>query len=112
MPDQTPAAKFIAAAVNHPEWLRVIEAGQPGAVVAVARENGFDCSLEDLKGAARELIAGNGAQAGRGSPSEAQIDEAASGLSDLENDTGYGDDTGYAALYGVAGVILKMTNDE
>ncbi len=29
-------------------------------------------------------------------------------MSDLSNDTGYGDDTGYAALYGVAGVILKM----
>ena len=29
-------------------------------------------------------------------------------MSELANDTGYGNDTGYAALYGIAGVILKM----
>ena len=29
-------------------------------------------------------------------------------MSDFENDTGYGNDTGYAALFGVAGTILKM----
>ena len=72
-------------------------------VVSLAKKHGFEVSLEDLKSAAKELL-GNG----QGEPSGKEIDEAASGMSDFQNDTGYGDDTGYAALYGVAGVILKM----
>ena len=102
MPTNSPAAKFIEESVNHPEWLKVIEAGQPDAVVALAKERGFECSLDDLKQAAQELLPGEG------SADKEEIDEAASGMSELETDTGYGNDTGYAALYGVAGVILKM----
>ena len=101
MPSSSPAAKFIEEAVNHPEWLKTIEAGQSAAVVALANEHGFACSIDDLKAAARDLLPGQ-------SPDQAEIDETASGLSDFENDTGYGNDTGYAALYGVAGTILKM----
>ena len=41
-------------------------------------------------------------------PDQKEIDEAASGMNDFESDTGYGSDTGYAVLYGVAGTILKM----
>ena len=60
-----------------------------------------------MKQAATELLAGNQA-AGQGTLDKNKIDEAASGLSDLEGESGYGDDTGYAALYGVAGMILKV----
>ena len=96
----SPAAKFIEAAVNHPEWLKTIETGQGDAVVKLARENGFECSLEDLKSAAKDLLAGH--------DDKKDVDDAAAGLSDLASEEGYGNDTGYAALYGVAGVILKM----
>ena len=106
MPNNSQASKFIEESVNHPEWLKAIEAGPADAVVSLAKEHGFDVSLDELKGAASELL--GGAQQGGGSVSQGQIDEAASGMSDFQNDTGYGDDTGYAALYGVAGVILKM----
>ena len=102
------ASKFIEDSVNHPEWLKVIEAGQSDAVVQLAKENGFECSFDDLKVAARDLLAGGEGKGGQNPPDEKKIDEAASGMSTMENDTGYGDDTGYAALYGVAGVILKM----
>ena len=103
--DKTPAAKFIEDAVNHPEWLKTIEAGQADAVVKLATENGYQCSLDELKTAAKALI---GTEADGGEPSGKEVDEAASGMSDFQNDTGYGDDTGYAALFGVAGMILKM----
>lgn len=101
MSSQSPAAKFIEESVNHPEWLKTIETGKAEAVVALAKEHGFDCSLDDLKQAAQELLPGSQAN-------EEEVDEAASGMSELKTDTGYGNDTGYAALYGVAGVILKM----
>ena len=103
----TPASQFIEESVKHPDWLRTVEGGESRAVVQLANEHGFQCSLEDLKQAATELLAGN--QAGsQGTPDKKKIDEAASGLSDLDGESGYGDDTGYAALYGVAGTILKM----
>lgn len=103
MPNESPASKFIEESVNHPEWLKAIEGGSGETVVSLAKEHGFEVSLEDLKGAAKELLAN-----GQGEPSKKEIDEAASGMSDFQNDTGYGDDTGYAALYGVAGTILKL----
>lgn len=108
MPSNSPAAKFIEESVNHPEWLKTIEAGQPGAIVALAKEHGFECSLDDLKKAARDLLPGHSEQEDEAPPAKKEIDEAAAGMSDFESDTGYGNDTGYAALYGVAGVILKM----
>ncbi len=108
MPSSSPAAKFIEESVNHPEWLKTIEAGQPDAVVALAREHGFECSLDDLKQAARELLPASEGKDGTEGPGQKEVDEAASGMSDFESDTGYGNDTGYAALYGVAGTILKM----
>ena len=103
--DQSPAAKFIEDAINHPEWLRAIEAGPGEAVVKLAVDNGYPCTLDDLKVAAKAVI---GTEADKGEPSKEAVDEAASGMSDFENDTGYGGDTGYAALFGVAGTILKM----
>ncbi len=103
----TPASQFIEESVKHPEWLRTVEGGEPQAIVRLANEQGFPCSLEDLKQAATELLAGNQA-AGQSAPDKTKIDEAASGLSDLDGESGYGDDTGYAALYGVAGTILKL----
>lgn len=108
MTTNSPASKFIEDSVNHPDWLKVIEGGPADAVLKLAKDNGFDCSWEDLQGAARDLIGGSQENEGQGHPDKKEIDDAASGMSDLSNDTGYGDDTGYAALYGVAGVILKM----
>ena len=103
------ASRFIEETVNHPEWLKTIEAAQAEKVVELAKSNGFDCSLEDLKQAAKDLLAGNDeAKENAGHPNKAEVDEAAAGLSDFQNDTGYSNDTGYAALYGVAGVIIKM----
>lgn len=107
MPNPSPASKFIEESVNHPEWLKAIETGPADRVVGLAKEQGFEVSLDDLKAAARALLSENGGEAG-GKPSKQEIDEAASGMSDFQNDTGYGDDTGYAALYGVAGTILKF----
>ena len=107
MPNNSQASKFIEESVNHPEWLKTIESGPAEAVVNLAKENGFEITLGDLKEAAKELLGGS--QGGeKAEPSQGEIDEAASGMSDFQNDTGYGDDTGYAALYGVAGMILKM----
>ena len=103
----TPASQFIDESVKHPDWLRIVEGGDPQAIVQLANEQGFQCSIEDLKQAASELLSGNQA-ASQGEPDKKKIDEAASGLSDLEGESGYGDDTGYAALYGVAGMILKV----
>ena len=108
MPDNSQASKFIEESVNHPEWLKTIESAQPEAVVGLAKANGFDVSLEDLKAAATDLLSSGQQGQGKTAPDQKEVDEAASGLSDFQNDTGYGDDTGYAALYGVAGVILKM----
>lgn len=108
MPTTTPASKFIESSVNHSDWLKVIEGGQADAVIKLANENGFTCSLDELKQAAKDLLAGSQEKEHEGHPSKEEVDAAASGMSDLSNDTGYGDDTGYAALYGVAGVILKM----
>ena len=108
MSNDSPAAKFIEDSINHSEWLKIIEAGPADAVVKLAGDNGYACTLNDLKEAARNLLAGSQKEGAEAQPSEAEVDEAASGMSDLESDTGYGDDTGYAALYGVAGVILKM----
>ena len=103
------ASKFIEEAVNHHDWLKTIEAAQPDSVVELAKANGFDCTMEDLKQAAKSLLAGNDQKKeGEGHPDKQEIDEAAAGMSDFGNDTGYSNDTGYAALYGVAGVILKM----
>ena len=101
----SPASQFIDESVKHPEWLRVVESGDSSKVIELAKEQGFDCSLEDLKEAAGQVLktsAGDGVN-------HDKIDEAASGLSDLDSESGYGDDTGYAALYGVAGAILKMS---
>ncbi len=109
MPSNSPASKFIEESVNHPEWLKTIEAGPAEAIVSLAKEQGFDVTLNDLKDAAKELLTSNQPQgSATGEPSKETIDEAASGMSDFQNDTGYGDDTGYAALYGVAGVLLKL----
>ncbi len=108
MPANDPASRFITASIEHPTWLEVIQAGPGEAVVQLARDNGFECSLDDLKQAARELLPEGHDAHGAGQPDAAEIDEAASGMSDLETDTGYGNDTGYAALFGVAGTILKL----
>ena len=103
------ASKFIEEAVNHPDWLKTIETAKPDAIVGLAKENGFDCSMEDLKQAAKDLLSGNDQQKEKaGHPNKQEVDEAAAGMSDFQNDTGYSNDTGYAVLYGVAGVILKM----
>ena len=107
MPNHPQASKFIEEAVNHPEWLKAIEAGPAEAVVKLANDHGFGVSLADLKGAANDLLVSNH-PAGAAAASLEEIDEAASGMTDFQNDTGYGDDTGYAALYGVAGTILKL----
>ena len=107
MPTNSQASKFIEESVNHPEWLKAIEAGPADAIVKLANDHGFSVSLDDLKGAANELLTSN-APAGGETASKQEIDEAASGMTDFQNDTGYGDDTGYAALYGVAGTILKL----
>ena len=64
-----PAAKFIEDAVNHQEWLKIIETGQADAVVKLAQENGFECSLDDLKQAAKDLLAGTPEQETEGHPS-------------------------------------------
>ncbi len=105
----SPSTQFIEDCVTHPEWLRVIEAGEAAAILELAKTHGYGCTLEELKESATELLSG-GRQAVRGTrPDAAVIDAAASGLSDLESDAGYGDDTGYAALYGVAGSILKLS---
>ena len=104
----TPASQFIEQSVQHPEWLRTIEGGEAQAIVQLANAQGFACSLEDLKQAARELLSANQPGGKEGGPDQKQIDEAASGLSDLDAESGYGDDTGYAALYGAAGAILKL----
>ena len=98
--DKSPAARFIEDSVNHPEWLKTIETGQADAVLKLAADQGYACSLEDLKRVGNE--------ADGGEPTKEEVDEAASGMSEFQNDTGYGDDTGYAALFGVAGMILKM----
>ena len=103
--EKSPAARFIEDAVNHSGWLKTIETGDAEAVVKLAAGNGYVCTLDDLKTAAKAVI---GTEADKGEPSKKEVDEAASGMSDFENDTGYGDDTGYAALFGVAGMILKM----
>ena len=103
--DKSPAARFIEDSVNHPEWLKTIETGQADAVLKLAAGNGYPCSLDDLKAAAKVLV---GNEADGGEPTEAEVDEAASGMSEFQNDTGYGNDPGYAALDGVAGMILKM----
>ena len=108
MPTNPQASKFIEETVKHPDWLKIIEGGQPEAVVDLAKANGFDVSLEELKTAASELLSSNQQGQSKTEPTKQEVDEAASGLSDFQNDTGYGDDTGYAAWYGVAGVILKM----
>ena len=108
MPNNSQASKFIEETVNHPDWLKTIESGQSEAVVDLAKANGFEVSLEELKTAASELLSSSQQGQNKTEPTKQEIDEAASGLSDFQNDTGYGDDTGYAALYGVAGVILKM----
>ena len=88
--------------------MKTIESGQVEAVLHLAKEHGFECSLDDLKQAAQELLPGSSKEGGAGHADQKEIDEAASGMSELETDTGYGNDTGYAALYGVAGVILKL----
>ena len=108
MPTNEQAARFIETSVNHPDWLRVIEAGRANAVAELANANGFACSFDDLKQAARDLLAGGEGKESKDHPSKKEVDDAASGMSDLETETGYGDDTGFAALYGVAGAILKM----
>ena len=99
------ASQFIDDSVKHPDWLRVIESGDSSQVVQLCKEQGYECSLVDLKQAAAELLK-TSPDAGE---SNEKVNEAASGLSDLESESGYGDDTGYAALYGVAGAILKMS---
>ncbi len=101
----SPASQFIDETVKHPDWLRIIETGESNQVVGLANEQGYQCSLADLKQAAAELLK---TDAGGGGTDKGKVDDAASGLSDLEGEMGYGDDTGYAALYGVAGAILKM----
>ena len=103
--DKSPAARFIEDAVNHPEWLKTIETGQADAVLKLAADQGYPCALEDLKTAAKALV---GTAADGAEPTASEVDEAASGMSEFQNDTGYGNDTGYAALDGVAGMILKM----
>ena len=107
-PCQRPASQFIELSVQHPDWLRTIEDGKAQAIVALANAQGFACSLENLKQAASDLLSANQPGGKERAPDKKQIDEAASGLSDLEGESGYGDDTGYAALYGVAGAILKL----
>ena len=104
----TPASQFIERSVQHPDWLRTIEGGGARAIVQLANEQGFACSLEDLKKAASALLSANQPGGQGGAPGKKQIDEAASGLSDLEGESGYGDDTGYAARYVVAVAILNL----
>lgn len=108
MPANASASRFITASIEHPTWLEVIEAGPADAVVKLARDNGFECTLDELKQAALELVPAGHDAGGAGQTDAKAIDEAASGMSDLETDTGYGNDTGYAALFGVAGTILKL----
>ena len=102
------ASQFIEKSVTHPDWLRVVETGKAEEVVRLANDNGFECSLEDLKAAAADLLKTDESGESKSGSDAKRINDAASGLSDLESETGYGDDTGYAALYGVAGAILKM----
>lgn len=110
MPQPDNAKRFIEEAVKHPEWLQDIEKQETGETVTrVAKEQGFECTFEELQAAAREIVGSGGAEGETptAAPDEKQVDEAAAGMGDSQ-EMGYGSDTGYALYYGLAGTILKM----
>ena len=67
----SPAAKFIEESVNHPEWLKTIEAGQADAVVELAKETRVRVLARRLE-AGRARTACRSQEKERGAPQPAR----------------------------------------
>lgn len=98
------AFRFLQEAAGKPEWVSAIENGGSDEIVALAQENGYPCQMEDLKKAAAEIIQGSDKP---DDVSRGEIEEAAAGSVGFDKRGGYGSDSGFAIMSGIAASLLK-----
>lgn len=98
------AFRFLQEAASKPDWTATIVNGGTDEILTLARENGYHCDLEGLKHVAREIIAGTDQP---GAVSGQDIQEASARSVGFDKKGGYGSDSGFALMSGVAASILK-----
>lgn len=98
------AFHFLQEAVGKPGWIETITEGEGDKVVALARENGYQCDLNDLKKVAGEIVHGTGEPQ---DVSQGEIKEAEAGSVGFDKRGGYGSDSGFAMISGLAAALLK-----
>lgn len=98
------AFRFLQEAVGKPDWVSTITDGEADEIVALAEENGYKCGLDDLKKVAREIIKGTEDPK---DVSGQDIKEASAASVGFDKRGGYGSDSGFALMSGVAASVLK-----
>lgn len=96
--------RFLQEAVGKPEWVSTIEKGSGEDVVSLARENGYDLDLARLRSMAAELVHGTGEP---GDVTKREIEEAAESSAGFSERGGYGSDSGFGLMSGLAAALLK-----
>lgn len=100
------ALHFLQQAAAKPDWAEKIKEASSSEILALARENGFECEWGDLEEVSREIIKGSDRP---GSVSEPDLEEASAASTGFDERGGYGSDSGFALLSGIAAAVLKKS---
>ncbi len=98
------AFRFLQEAAGKPAWTSTITDGGPDEIVALAQENGYRFEMEDLKKVAREIIKGSDDPK---DVSGQDIEEASAASVGFDKQGGYGSDSGFVLMSGIAASVLK-----
>lgn len=98
------AFRFLQEAVGKPDWTATIKDCGAEQIVSLAQENGYKCELEDLKKVAREIIKGTDEPE---KVSEEEIEDASAASVGFNKRGGYGSDSGFALMSGLAAAVLE-----
>lgn len=100
------AFHFLQEAAAKPDWAERIKEGTSADILALARENGYECEWADLQEVSRELIKGSDQP---GKVPKRDVEEAAAASAGFDEKGGYGSDSGFALLSGIAAAVLKKS---
>lgn len=98
------AFRFLQEAAGKPDWTKTITDGGEKEILSLAHGHGYDCGMDDLKQVAREIIKG---KEDAKEVSRQDIKDASAASVGFDQKGGYGSDSGFALMSGVAASVLK-----
>lgn len=98
------AFRFLQEAAGKPDWTRTVTDGGEREILSLARDHGYGCGMDELKQVAREILKGT---EGAKEVSRQDIKEASADSVGFERKGGYGSDSGFALMSGIAAAVLK-----